>query len=90
MTGQDAWTWCKSLPAGVLILLVRLYQLTLSPYLGRQCRFHPTCSNYFIRAVRRYGALRGGAMGLWRICRCHPFSRGGFDPVCPDDLISDG
>ena len=64
-----------------LILLVRLYQHTLSPLLGGQCRFVPTCSNYFIEAVRKRGAVRGLLLGLWRICRCHPFGRGGYDPV---------
>ncbi len=64
-----------------LIFLVRVYQLVLSPYLGRQCRFVPTCSNYFIEAVRKYGSIRGGAMGVWRILRCHPLARGGYDPV---------
>ena len=69
-------------PVGMmLIVLARLYQGTLSPLLGRQCRFVPTCSEYFIRAVREKGAVRGTAMGLWRILRCHPFSRGGCDPV---------
>jgi len=67
--------------ARTLILLVRLYQGTLSPILGRQCRFVPSCSEYFIQAVRKRGALRGGLMGLWRILRCNPFSRGGYDPV---------
>jgi hypothetical protein len=71
----------RRLPGRVLILVVRLYQLTLSPILGRQCRFVPTCSEYCIQAVRKHGALRGGLMGLWRVLRCHPFSRGGFDPV---------
>ena len=65
----------------MLIVLARLYQGTLSPLLGRQCRFVPTCSEYFIRAVREKGAVRGTAMGLWRIIRCHPFGRGGYDPV---------
>jgi hypothetical protein len=69
------------LPADMLVFVVRLYQASLSGLIGRQCKFVPTCSEYFIQAVRRHGALRGGAMGLWRICRCHPFSRGGFDPV---------
>ncbi len=69
------------LPALGLILLVRLYQGTLSPLLGRQCRFVPTCSNYFIEAVERHGALAGGWMGLLRLLRCHPFSLGGIDPV---------
>ncbi len=68
-------------PRRMLIFLVRLYQAMLSPYLGRQCRFFPTCSEYFIEAVHRYGALRGGLMGTRRIFRCHPFARGGFDPV---------
>ena len=69
------------LPAEGMILLVRLYQATLSPLLGGQCRFQPTCSQYFIEAVTRRGAVRGSLMGLWRILRCHPFSRGGYDPV---------
>lgn len=69
-------------PAGrVLVALVRLYQGTLSRWLGGQCRFHPTCSQYFIEAVRAKGALRGAGKGLRRICRCHPWSRGGYDPV---------
>ena len=69
-------------PTGrMLIRLVRLYQDTLSPLLGGQCRFVPTCSEYFIQAVREKGSLRGTLMGIWRILRCHPFSRGGYDPV---------
>jgi putative membrane protein insertion efficiency factor len=68
-----------SLPAGLLIGLVRLYQLTLSPVLGRQCRFHPTCSQYFILAVQKYGALRGSWRGVRRILRCHPWHPGGED-----------
>jgi hypothetical protein len=67
-------------PGEVLILLVRLYQYTLSPLVGRQCRFEPTCSNYFIAAVRKYGAISGTLRGIWRICRCHPFHQGGYDP----------
>ena len=65
----------------LLIGLVRVYQATLSRWLGGQCRFTPTCSQYFIEAVRRRGALRGGAMGVWRILRCNPFCKGGYDPV---------
>lgn len=64
-----------------LVLFVRLYQVTLSPLVGRQCRFVPTCSVYFIRAVETYGAVRGTLMGLWRILRCNPLSKGGYDPV---------
>ena len=68
------------LPALAIIALVRVYQFTLSPIFGRQCRFRPTCSHYMIEAVEKYGALRGGLKGLWRILRCNPFTRGGYDP----------
>ncbi|MBX3442591.1 MAG: membrane protein insertion efficiency factor YidD [Planctomyces sp.] len=64
----------------VLIGLVRVYQWTLSPLVGRQCRFEPTCSHYFIGAVRKNGAIVGACRGVWRICRCHPFHPGGYDP----------
>lgn len=67
-------------PALVLIALVRVYQIFLSPIVGRQCRFQPTCSHYFIGAVRKYGAVRGSLRGMARICRCHPFHPGGYDP----------
>ncbi|MGQ9574619.1 MAG: membrane protein insertion efficiency factor YidD [Thermoguttaceae bacterium] len=68
------------LPALALIAMVRLYQLTLSPLVGQQCRFYPTCSSYFIGAVRKHGALVGGLRGLLRICRCNPWNPGGYDP----------
>ncbi len=68
------------LPAWTLIGLVRVYQWTLSPIIGRQCRFHPTCSVYFIESVRKHGAIRGSFRGLLRICRCNPFHPGGYDP----------
>lgn len=68
-----------SLPSWGVIAAVRCYQWTLSPIIGRQCRFHPTCSNYMILAVRKHGAFVGVAKGLWRICRCHPFHPGGID-----------
>jgi putative membrane protein insertion efficiency factor len=65
----------------VLVLLVRGYQWTLSPLVGRQCRFVPSCSHYFIEAVRKYGAIVGTCRGVRRICRCHPWYRGSvFDP----------
>jgi uncharacterized protein len=67
-------------PSRCLIGLVRVYQITLSPIIGRQCRFHPTCSNYFIGAVEKYGAARGAWRGIKRICRCHPWHPGGIDP----------
>jgi putative membrane protein insertion efficiency factor len=67
------------LPAKTAIGLVRVYQYTLSPLIGRQCRFHPTCSNYMIAAVEKYGALRGTWRGVRRIARCHPWHPGGVD-----------
>jgi putative membrane protein insertion efficiency factor len=63
-----------------LIAPVRCYQYLISPLLGPRCRFQPTCSEYFIAAVRKYGALRGAWRGTRRICRCHPWHPGGFDP----------
>ena len=68
------------LPRSTLIGIVRLYQIFLSPIFGRQCRFYPTCSVYFISAVKKYGAVSGGLRGVWRIMRCQPFHRGGYDP----------
>lgn len=72
--------WLSGAIAAVLIGCVRVYQYTLSPIFGRQCRFQPTCSHYYIGAVRKYGPVRGSLKGLWRICRCNPFSEGGDDP----------
>ena len=69
------------LPAKFLILLIRLYQVTLSPYMGRQCRYTPTCSNYALEALRRHGLLRGGWLALKRILRCAPWGGSGYDPV---------
>jgi uncharacterized protein len=67
----------------VLLVLIRLYQRTLSPLLGNHCRFEPTCSVYTHQAISRFGALRGSWLGIRRIFRCHPFHAGGIDPV-PD------
>ncbi len=64
----------------LLIALVRFYQRAISPLLGSNCRFSPTCSQYTIEAVEKYGAIRGLWKGVKRIARCHPFSKGGFDP----------
>jgi putative membrane protein insertion efficiency factor len=64
-----------------LLGLIRLYQLTLSPWLGRQCRFEPTCSNYAAEAVTRHGARRGVWLAMKRIGRCHPWGQSGYDPV---------
>ncbi len=61
--------------------LIRLYQILLSPFWGSQCRFHPTCSCYAIEALNKHGAIKGGAMAIYRIFRCNPWANGGFDPV---------
>ncbi|MBC8520213.1 MAG: membrane protein insertion efficiency factor YidD [Gammaproteobacteria bacterium] len=69
----------------ILILLVRGYQIVLSPWVGQSCRFTPTCSSYAIDALKEYGALRGSWMAIRRIGRCHPWHEGGHDPVPPKD-----
>ncbi len=61
--------------------LIRGYQLALSPLLPQSCRFHPTCSDYALEALRRHGAIRGGWLATRRLCRCNPWHPGGYDPV---------
>ncbi|HMA54524.1 MAG TPA: membrane protein insertion efficiency factor YidD [Acidobacteriota bacterium] len=65
----------------VALALIRLYQLTLSPLLGKHCRYEPTCSVYTQEAITKYGFLRGVYLGGRRLLRCHPFHAGGIDPV---------
>lgn len=69
------------LPAKFLILLIRIYQYTLSPFIGRNCRYTPTCSNYGIEAIKKYGAIKGGWLTLKRILSCNPWGGSGYDPV---------
>ena len=66
---------------GLLVALLRFYKAAVSPLLPPSCRFVPTCSEYAMEAVQKYGALRWGWMGVRRLLRCHPFHPGGFDPV---------
>lgn len=66
-----------------LLVLIRIYQLTLSRLLGPSCRFEPSCSHYTATCIERFGALRGTWLGIKRIGRCHPFNAGGFDPPPP-------
>lgn len=63
-----------------LVTGVRVYQVTLSPWLGGACRYEPSCSRYFILAVEKHGPWRGSLLGIARILRCHPLRRGGYDP----------
>jgi len=65
----------------VLKFLIRAYQVALSPLLGQNCRFYPSCSHYALEAIEEYGALRGAWLTVKRISRCHPWHEGGFDPV---------
>ncbi len=65
----------------LLIGIVRFYQVFISPLFPKTCRFYPTCSEYFIQAVRKYGALKGTWLGIKRISKCHPFNPGGYDPL---------
>ena len=71
----------KRVLRALILRIIRFYQRALSPLLGNNCRFHPSCSQYTYEAVERYGAAQGTWMGLRRICRCHPWHQGGFDPV---------
>ena len=63
------------------IMLVKGYSLLVSPVLGNNCRYYPTCSSYMVQAIERFGVLRGIWLGTRRLLRCHPFHEGGFDPV---------
>ena len=69
------------LPANFLILLIKIYQYTLSPFIGRNCRYTPTCSNYGIEALRKYGAIKGGWLTIKRVASCNPWGGSGYDPV---------
>jgi putative membrane protein insertion efficiency factor len=71
------------MPTNVLIALIRLYQLTLSRLLGRVCRFEPSCSRYAIACLEGHGFVRGGLLSIRRVCKCHPFHPGGYDPPPP-------
>ena len=64
-----------------LIASIRTYQKHLSPQLGANCRYLPTCSHYAIEALETYGIIKGTILSVWRILRCNPFSKGGYDPV---------
>lgn len=65
---------------GLLIFLIRAYQLLISPWIGPHCRYEPSCSHYFAEALQKYGVIKGSAKGIRRILRCHPWHKGGYDP----------
>lgn len=68
----------------LILFLIRTYQVTLSPrFSGGACRFTPTCSQYAIEAIETHGLIKGSALAFWRILRCNPFCKGGYDPVPP-------
>lgn len=67
--------------AQIVALPVRAYRLLASPWVGRGCRFQPTCSAYALEALERHGAIKGAGLTTWRICRCHPWGGHGYDPV---------
>ena len=76
--------WLAGAPFRLLLVAaIRVYRLTLSGIVGGQCRFHPSCSVYGEEAIRVHGAIRGTALTAWRIARCSPLTRGGYDPVPP-------
>jgi len=82
MTFVRGFLWRAGAPARLLLLgAISLYRLTLSGWLGGQCRFSPTCSRYAEEAIRTHGALKGSFLMVGRVLRCNPFGRGGFDPV---------
>jgi len=65
----------------LLLILIKIYQYVISPLTGQNCRYYPTCSAYAIEALEKYGSLKGTALAVKRVLRCHPFHAGGFDPV---------
>ncbi|MCD6161257.1 MAG: membrane protein insertion efficiency factor YidD [candidate division Zixibacteria bacterium] len=70
-----------NIPAKTLAALVRLYQIIISPLFPNSCRFYPSCSEYTRQALITHGAIKGTALGMWRILRCNPWGKGGYDPV---------
>lgn len=79
-TGSMPRRWLRQGLVQVLILIIRSYQTFISPLTGPSCRFMPTCSSYAIGALRKHGPIRGSWAAVKRICRCHPWNPGGYDP----------
>ena len=77
----------RALFRGVLLAPLHLYRRVISPALGPHCRYHPSCSEYALEAVREHGVIRGGVLAAWRVMRCNPWSHGGVDPVARQTLF---
>lgn len=83
MSLRQVFHWPGRWLAALIVLAVRVYQVTLSPVLralGVGCRYFPSCSEYMVLAVRKYGPAVGVVKGIFRVCRCHPWAAGGYDP----------
>lgn len=78
----------KQLPVEFALLVIHLYRFAISPFLGSNCRYTPSCSAYAVVALQRFGFRRGLRLGLHRVLRCHPWRAGGFDPVPPASMTS--
>ncbi|MFH1416364.1 MAG: membrane protein insertion efficiency factor YidD [Elusimicrobiota bacterium] len=71
----------KALFRKIIIIIIKGYQICISPFIGRRCRFYPSCSEYFIQSIEKKGIMPGFVNGISRVVKCHPFSKGGYDPV---------
>ncbi|MCB9030505.1 MAG: membrane protein insertion efficiency factor YidD [Deltaproteobacteria bacterium] len=78
---SQGYTLIENFLIKLFVAVQRGYKLCISPWLGENCRFHPTCSDYSVEAVKEFGLVKGSTMAFKRICKCHPFCEGGFDPV---------
>jgi uncharacterized protein len=87
-TFEAADSGVRFAPKNLLLLLLRGYKRALSPMFLPSCRYVPPCSDYAAEAIYKFGAVRGTGLALWRLLRCHPFVRGGFDPVPASDICS--
>ncbi|MFI0434472.1 MAG: membrane protein insertion efficiency factor YidD [Parachlamydiaceae bacterium] len=65
----------------LLLILIRFYQIAISPFLGPCCRFYPSCSSYMMEALKKKGMIKGSWLGIKRLCKCHPWHPGGYDPL---------
>lgn len=78
---KKSYHWSMELLKKIFLLLIRFYQVGISPLIGPRCRFQPTCSQYAIIAINRYGVVKGTYLAVRRLLKCHPFHKGGYDPV---------